>query len=468
MKPEAEDAMGGAGYNEGFIRERYREETRDRAVRIGTLAALPSIPIVFFFTWIDLGGYLQQVPFTITAVRLYCIACALLLFASSVLFPEMKRLNFRLFYLFTTSFLFVLSVRVGFFAGTPHYERVIYGTSLAVFIAFVMLPGGLVSLLPAYGVATALMIISLAAAGNLGSHWTTLVNPVTLMAACSVISQLQENDRFRGFAASLTVENQSALIKADSDKLEAINRRLMLDMVLARQIQYTLIPVKAPPVPGVRIAGMYLPVDAIGGDYYDYITFDDGDRLGIFICDVSGHGIPAALITCMVKTVVSSAGAEKESPSEFLRFINARLVDQVSGNFLTAFYGIYDGKKREFRYARAGHSFPFLVRGGVVNPLKGKGSMLGLDREASFEDRTIVLLPGDRILFYSDGLIEAADERGEMFEEKLVSVVLPSLSFLPPDVMVNTLFSRLVQFHGLAEFEDDICMIGFEVTDDVS
>lgn len=466
MNPEAEDAMSGAGYSKGFMRERYKEESRERAVRIGTLAALPSIPVVFFFIWIDFGGYLPQIPYALSAVRLYSIACAILLFVCATLFAELKRLNFALFYMFTTSFLFVLSLRVGFYAETQHYERVIYGTSLAAFIAFVMLPGGLAALLPAYALSLVLMIVSLAAAGNLSGHWSSVATPLTLMIACAVISQLQDNDRFRGFAASMTVERQNELIRADSEKLESINRRLMLDMVLARQIQYTLIPVKAPPVPGVRIAGMYLPVDAIGGDYYDYIAFDDGNRLGIFICDVSGHGIPAALITCMVKTVVSSAGSEKESPSGFLRHINERLVDQVKGNFLTAFYGIYDAQKREFRYARAGHSFPFLVRGGVVNPLRGKGTMLGIDRDALFEDRSIMLLPGDRILFYSDGLIEAADDHGTMFEDKLVGDVLPSLSFLPPDVMVNTLFSRLVQFHGVAEFEDDICIIGFEVTGD--
>jgi hypothetical protein len=405
------------GDSERSMLEQYREFARSRAVKIGSLAAIPSIFIIFLFVWMDGEQVLNDVPYAISVLRLYCIASALLLFICTFLFSEKKRLNFILFYLFATSFLFVMSARAGFFAGTAHYERTVYGVGLTVLITFVILPGGLKSLVPAYFISLLLMAGSLLAAGKFGGNWIQMGNPLALMAACSIISHLQEQESISGFRASLVVAKQAEQIKADSEAMETIHARLMADMVFARRIQYTLIPVRSPQLDGVRIAGMYLPVEAIGGDYYDYITFREKSMVGVFIGDVCGHGIPAALITCMVKTLVATAGESKYSTSEFLSYINEKLVEQAHGNFVTAFYGIYDTATGLFTYSRAGHSFPLLIRRGVVTPLKGKGTMLGISLDVDFETRSVRLLPGDRILFYSDGLIEAANADGEMFEE---------------------------------------------------
>ena len=463
-----EDTMRTAGTSDRSIVDRHREHSRSRAVRVGSIVALPSAVIAFFFIWIDTRSGLPEPAATLNVIRFYCIACAVMLFICSAVLSARKRLNYVLFWLFASSFLFVVSARIGFYAGTLYYERMVYAAGLTAFIAFVLIPGGIVQLAPAYIGSLSLMILSHAAAGTLGAHWRDMTDPAVVMAACLFISHLQEKDRFSGFSSALTVERQNEIIKKDAEKIESVSRALMADMVLARQIQYTLIPVRSPEAKGVRIAGMYLPADAIGGDYYDYITFDEKSRIGLFIGDVSGHGIPAALITCMVKTLVSTAGEAKLSPPALLRHVNRALVDQVKGNFLTAFYGIYDTLTGEFTYSRGGHSFPFLIRNGEVTPLKGKGTMLGLDPDADFETRSVQLLPGDRLLLYSDGLIEAADAHGEMFEKKLVSEILPSLGNLPAEVMVNTLFSRLVQFCGSADFEDDISIIGFEVSGGVS
>jgi sigma-B regulation protein RsbU (phosphoserine phosphatase) len=134
----------------------------------------------------------------------------------------------------------------------------------------------------------------------------------------------------------------------------------------------------------------------------------------------------------------------------------------LNGNFLTAFYGYYREEDKTFHYARAGHNYPYLVRNGEIIPLTGKGKVLGVFEDEEFEEHTILLHRGDKILFYTDGLMEAANEKEVEFETVLPELLKKHIS-LPVENLVSEIYKEVVAFQGSEKFEDDVCLIGMEV-----
>lgn len=184
--------------------------------------------------------------------------------------------------------------------------------------------------------------------------------------------------------------------------------------------------------------------------------------LGIFISDVSGHGVAAALITSMLKTLIETSGKYKLSPSSLLQFINEKLSGLTGGNFLTAFYGIYNHESRSLTFSRAGHTYPLLIRHGKIIEIQSPGKILAMNKEMAFEEACIKLQKGDRVIFYTDGLTEAINAQGVMFEEKLSGILLQN-----PEESIESLISRvhleLSAFMEDRDFEDDVCVVGLEI-----
>jgi serine phosphatase RsbU (regulator of sigma subunit) len=214
--------------------------------------------------------------------------------------------------------------------------------------------------------------------------------------------------------------------------------------------------------PGVALYGKLNPMEEIGGDFYDLIKLREESLLGIFISDVSGHGIPAALITSMVKTLIETSGINRFSPNDLLTFINDKISNQLSGNFLTAFYGIYNAETRIFKYARASHNPPVVVRGDKIIELNARGKMLGLNRLDQFEEIEFPLEINDKVLFYTDGLVETISPDGEDFSEKFYEFLLKN-SHLNIKDLIELLYEDLLKFHQDSYFEDDICILGMHI-----
>ena len=200
----------------------------------------------------------------------------------------------------------------------------------------------------------------------------------------------------------------------------------------------------------------------LGGDFYDYIQFKEPNKLGIFICDVSGHGVSAALVASMVKTLINTSGASKLKPAEFLHYINNKLIDQTSGHFVTAFYGIYDSDTKKLEYARGGHTFPYIVRDDKIIKLQSRGPLLALFNNIYIEQSEVQLKPNDKVLLYTDGLTEAKNSAGLMFESRLERHLL-KIRHLEIDEYVENIYKTLVEFIGSEEIDDDVCMIGIRV-----
>lgn len=194
----------------------------------------------------------------------------------------------------------------------------------------------------------------------------------------------------------------------------------------ARQIQHSLLPRQGPSIEPEKLSVRYIPMDAVGGDFYDFIPIDD-HRFGVMVADVTGHGIPAALIATMVKTASASQSHAVAEPSRVLAGMNDALYDQTDLHFVTVAYAYIDLEAHELRVASAGHPPPLIYSPTrkAGNEIDINGIALGVLPVQSYETATVPLAPGDRIVIYSDGVTEAAAPDGEEFtSERLLDLLV--------------------------------------------
>jgi len=178
----------------------------------------------------------------------------------------------------------------------------------------------------------------------------------------------------------------------------------------------------------------------------------DSDRLGLFIADVSGHGVPAALIASMVKMAAISQRDHAENPAQILSAMNRALCGNTQGQYVTAAYAWIDGAKKEVRYAAAGHPSMLLLRDGAVREIAENGLLLAAVDGIVYTEKTMTLLPGDRFLLYTDGLVEARNQAGEMFGEASLSAAFAQSAGLSPSDAVNEIVAKV---QGWARSQDD-------------
>jgi serine phosphatase RsbU (regulator of sigma subunit)/predicted ester cyclase len=236
--------------------------------------------------------------------------------------------------------------------------------------------------------------------------------------------------------------------------------RVEQELRVAHRIQQASLPRAVPKLEGWEITYHYLPARQVGGDFYDFHPLSDG-RLGLIIGDATGKGVPAALVmatTCgMLRAVAQSADY---SPGEILARVNEALCPNIAANmFVTCFYAILDPLSGRLVYANAGHNLPCCRHEHAASELRARGMPLGLMPGMSYEEKETILEAGDRALFYSDGLVEAHDPRGEMFG-------FPKLETLVAEhgeeegSLVDSLLEELYSFVGEGwEQEDDITLL---------
>jgi serine phosphatase RsbU (regulator of sigma subunit)/ketosteroid isomerase-like protein len=197
---------------------------------------------------------------------------------------------------------------------------------------------------------------------------------------------------------------------------ERIKReRIEQELLVARRIQQAALPKEVPELEDWQIAPYCRPAREVGGDFYDFLELPNG-HLGLVVGDATGKGVPAALVmstTCgMLRAVAHSMG----SPGEVLERVNETLLARIPPNmFVTCFYAILDPKSGNLTYANAGHDLPYLHSNGDAEELRARGMPLGLMPGMGYEEKEITLEAGEAALFYSDGLVEAHDPKGEMF-----------------------------------------------------
>lgn len=195
------------------------------------------------------------------------------------------------------------------------------------------------------------------------------------------------------------------------------------ELEVARRIQMSILPPEFPTSGKFQIAARYIPMTSVAGDFYDYVIADD-TRAGLLIADVSGHGVPAALIASMVKLAATSQRSHASDPAKVLLGMNSALHGNTQSQFVTAAYLYLDAQAHEFRYAAAGHPPMLLLREGKVTEIAENGLMLAAFDFATYDALARPLQPRDRLLLYTDGLVEASNAKGEFFGQENLSKLL--------------------------------------------
>jgi steroid delta-isomerase-like uncharacterized protein len=239
--------------------------------------------------------------------------------------------------------------------------------------------------------------------------------------------------------------------------------RVEQELKVARSIQDASLPKEVPKLEGWQITPYYLPAREVGGDFYDFHLLSES-RLGLVVGDATGKGVPAALVmstTCGMLQLAAGA-LDSSSPGEVLREVNETLLARIPSNmFVTCFYAILDTESGSLTYANAGHDLPYLWHGGEAEELRARGMPLGLMVGIGYEEKEVTLQADEGVLFYSDGLVEAHDPKGEMFG-------FPRLQALVAEhaeerSLGDILLCELARFTGEEwEQEDDITLLTLE------
>ncbi|MCI0455567.1 MAG: SpoIIE family protein phosphatase [Gemmataceae bacterium] len=251
-----------------------------------------------------------------------------------------------------------------------------------------------------------------------------------------------------------------AALRAQIDRRNSlVPSREELEFRAAREIQQGLLPKTLPRLPGVELAAAWEPVHGLGGDYFDLFEFP-GNRLGLCIADVIGKGLPAALLMSNLQAAVKAFTADPLPPAELCGKLNRIICENVSeGRFISFFYGVLDPARREFHYSNAGHCPPLLIRAdGQTEELNHSCPVLGEFPDCRYNQCSVGLQSGDRLVLFTDGLTEARDPQGREFGiGRLARVAAEQRRLGAKDL--QTALMQAVFSHSNGRLEDDATLL---------
>ena len=255
--------------------------------------------------------------------------------------------------------------------------------------------------------------------------------------------------------AERTEQLKSAMARQQEEAQE--RERIEQELRVARMIQHTLLPKSLPELEEHQISVYYQPAREVGGDFYDFLRLPDG-RLGLIVGDVSGKGVPAAIVMAITRTMLRSA-YHLGSPGKILQQVNDDLFPDIPPNvFVTCLAVLLDSRTGRLQYANAGHDPPFVRHASGVSKLRASGMPLGLMPDMTYEQKEVTLKSGESILLYSDGLAEAHSPRHEMFGFPRIERLVGAHS--EAATLIDSLLAELERFTGDAwEQEDDITLL---------
>jgi sigma-B regulation protein RsbU (phosphoserine phosphatase) len=326
------------------------------------------------------------------------------------------------------------------FGDSPYYERI---NSIAIvsasgfFLIRFMASGSAESIAPAadFGVIRwgLLIFVGLAVWQNSAQFFHTSLPLLEPFGFAAFLSTL-------GYVAARSTLRRDQQLKEIQKELE-----------VARRIQLSILPSEFPPSTNFRVAARYVPMTSVAGDFYDYIIADD-HQVGMLIADVSGHGVPAALIASMVKLAAASQRAVADDPCRFLSGMNSALLGNTQDQFVTAAYVHLNSESGELRYSAAGHPPLLLVRNGHVTQIEENGLMLAVFDFASYSTAVHQLEKDDRIVMYTDGVVEASNVAGDFFGHDALCDLLTRTRELSPAMAADSIISSVRQW---SEKQDD-------------
>ena len=249
-------------------------------------------------------------------------------------------------------------------------------------------------------------------------------------------------------------------------KVFANEHRLVLiegELEIAREIQNTILPASVPAMKNLSIAATYRPMTAVAGDFYDYIQRDE-QHLGVFVADVSGHGVPAALIASMIKVAMQSVVSCGDDPPEVLRRLSRTLSDQLRGQFVSAAYLWFDMEVGIAKYSAAGHPPLICWRKDKLQRIESNGLLFGVMADTDYPVCDIPLEPGARFLLYTDGVIEPENTAGESFGDYKLEQIVRENWGQNPGIFSVQLLAEIAKWQPASMTQqDDITLIVIDV-----
>jgi len=256
---------------------------------------------------------------------------------------------------------------------------------------------------------------------------------------------------FVAFLAALGYVAARQILQRDQQLNE-----IQKELEVAKRMQLSILPAEFPNSGKLRVAARYVPMNSVAGDFYDFIVADDR-QAGILIADVSGHGIPAALIASMVKLAATSQRTNAADPARLLAGMNAALCGNTKDQFVTAAYVHLDSTSGRLQYSAAGHPPMLLLRRGKVFEIAENGLVLAIFGHATYTNTVRQLEPGDRLLLYTDGLTEAQNAVGDSFGQDALSALLQQTAELAPAAASSQIVSSVQQWS--ASQDDDLTVL---------
>jgi serine phosphatase RsbU (regulator of sigma subunit)/ketosteroid isomerase-like protein len=257
--------------------------------------------------------------------------------------------------------------------------------------------------------------------------------------------------------------NISAVMEQRLEQERIERERIEQELRVARRIQQASLPKETPTLAGWQVSPFYQPAREVGGDFYDFFELEDG-RVGVVVGDATSKGIPAALLAEATSNMLRAVAQalDSTSPGKVLERVNETLLARIPPNmFVTCFYAILEPESGSLTYANAGHDLPYLHRNGDAEELRARGMPLGLMPGRGYEEKKTILEAGESALFYSDGLVEAHDPRGEMFGFPRLRALIAEHA--EERSLGNLLLEELYSFVGEGwEQEDDITLLTLE------
>lgn len=289
--------------------------------------------------------------------------------------------------------------------------------------------------------------------------------PVIAYAMVNILSERLDATNEATFR-DLTEKNH-ALQKAYDDLKAAQEQliekeRLERELKVAAEIQLSILPDVLPTTVGFDFGARILPARRVGGDFYDVFELAEANRMGVVIGDVADKGVPAALFMARAHALIMAEADKGVTPGQVLEMVNGHITHlQRSAQFVTALYGILDGDKNSFVYARAGHEPPLLLRAdGVVERIPhGPGMSLGLWDEITLDQQVVILEKGSTLVLFTDGMTDCRDHAGTAFGLDRVKDTLAGLNGLSGQEVCDRLFAALMSYQDGASQDDDVTLV---------
>ncbi len=301
--------------------------------------------------------------------------------------------------------------------------------------------------------------ILLAPYGNLA-----LVAGISLFLGRQITRTYVELDFMKTRLESMVSERTERLEKA-VNSLESRNRQYQKNMRLAREVQFNLLPHDKKAIQNFEVSSVYMPIEDLGGDFFDFFPINK-HRIGILIVDVSGHGLPAAMIAMMVKLAFSASVSAENSPAATMLKVNEIMSTHLSpGDYFTAAYGEIDSEEMHFTYASGGH-VPLIYyssQNSKWRSLHNQGPILGVTGGMAYPETKIDLSPHDKLIFYTDGFTEAINQEQENFGFERLFDFFRKNNQLPMGDAITQLMKTIFSFNEEWTVLDDLTLLGIEI-----